>query len=94
MLKYYESGTYLLDSYPAAVMFDSGATHSFVSRTLFISDSLLGPPGLVPGVYCKAPYSQQVSDSYLPRMRLTMVSLVSKLTSHEWTNEIGARLEV
>ena len=33
MLKYYESDTYLLDSHPAAVMFDSGATHSFVSRT-------------------------------------------------------------
>ncbi|KAI3503682.1 hypothetical protein L1887_32131 [Cichorium endivia] len=27
------AGTYLLDSEPAAVMFDSGATHSFVSRT-------------------------------------------------------------
>ena len=35
MLKYYESDTYLLDSYPAAVMFDSGATLSFVSRYLF-----------------------------------------------------------
>ncbi|TLX69019.1 hypothetical protein E9993_23125 [Labilibacter sediminis] len=33
MYKYYESGTYLLDSHPAIVMFDSGATHSFVSRT-------------------------------------------------------------
>ena len=33
MLKYYESGTYLLDSHSTAVMFDSGATHSFVSRT-------------------------------------------------------------
>ena len=28
-----KSGTYLLDSEPAVVMFDSGATHSFVSRT-------------------------------------------------------------
>ncbi|XP_052625909.1 uncharacterized protein LOC111918842 [Lactuca sativa] len=27
------AGTYLLDSDPAVVMFDSGATHSFVSRT-------------------------------------------------------------
>ncbi|XP_052619579.1 uncharacterized protein LOC128125959 [Lactuca sativa] len=27
------AGTYLLDSEPAVVMFDSGATHSFVSRT-------------------------------------------------------------
>ena len=28
-----KSGTYLLDSEPAVVMFDSGAAHSFVSRT-------------------------------------------------------------
>ena len=40
MLKYYESGTYLLDSHPAAVMFDSGATHSFVSCTFI---NRLGP---------------------------------------------------
>src|SRR6187200_64152 len=33
MLKNYEPDTYLLDSHPVAVMFDSGAAHSFVSCT-------------------------------------------------------------